>query len=228
MSQYTIIFAKEGFKTSIWNFDSDQVELITGMFAAGNGILSDINYPRYDTLFKPTGQTNSICVVDSCRNTLSGLSFCTLDTRSTADTSVLTDKDPNAKYYFTTNFDISIFRKATYVLEDDIPERSINQLTNNEYGIWVKSDIKYQYDLYVCKTPYWYQGFLSLCESFQVNYKDYMYGLAFDAYGVLYSFNNEVYTIANTAIDVPDLNDVEEEEADNEKIINPYSDNIDD
>ena len=131
------------------------------------------------------------------------------------------DKDPLANYYFTTNINISNMQKAKYISEDDIASNSIGQLNNNEYGIWTKSDIKYQYDLYVCQTPYFYQGFLSICEQFQVNFQDYIYGQAYDKYGVIYSLNNYVFPYDTSAIDVPDLNDIEEEEEGDENVIKP-------
>ena len=79
MEQYIIIFAKEGFETPIWTFTDTNVERILGMFAAGNGIVSDLNYDLdYERSNLKMGNKDVGCEMVSCRITLEGknTSYC--------------------------------------------------------------------------------------------------------------------------------------------------------
>jgi hypothetical protein len=85
----------------------------------------------------------------------------------------------------------------------------------------MKSSKRFLYNLYGFETAYFFQGIISACHAFGVDFRDYIYGLAFDAQGTQYTLYDYVISPYQIAYTVDDLSDVEEEEADDENIIEP-------
>ena len=73
------------------------------------------------------------------------------------------------------------------------------------------------------KTTKFFQGIFSICDRFNIDYRDCIYGIPFDQFGKKYTFDGYNLLIYQVAQDAPDLSDVEEEEKDDENIIDPFS-----
>ncbi len=128
----------------------------------------------------------------------------------------------NAEYFLDTDADVSDFRSAHNVIEDDIFRESGGKLTDGEYGIWSRGSRRGVFDLYRFRTNSFFQGLVSICHKFQVDFRNYIFGLPFDGYGNLYTLEDYIMVPFQVAQDAPDLNDIEEEEYDNENIIQSY------
>jgi len=126
---------------------------------------------------------------------------------------------PQVRYNLDTNADVSSYRLVHQADEDEVFKQSENRLKEKEYGIWVKSSGAYTYDLYAFKTNSFFQGFISLCNAFQVDFRNYIFGLPFDGKGNQYALDGYVMTYNQKSEDTYDLDDVEEEEHDNENLI---------
>jgi hypothetical protein len=171
-SSYKIFLGESILDKIIWNFDTDNIELLAGMLAAGTGILEDFN-----------------------------------------------QRDKTKNYYIDSDGDVSSFRIMANVQEDFIKNNSNGHLQEGEYGIWLKGSTKFHYSLYKFTSNYFFQGIISICNTFDVDFRYYIYGFPFDSYGNLHSLSG--YTMATNRIsrDVPDLDDIEEDEAYDENII---------
>jgi hypothetical protein len=127
----------------------------------------------------------------------------------------------NVSYYVDSDTDVSSFRKVRDLPEDKISTESCGVLNEGEYGIWMKGTRRFYYNLYVFKTNSFFQGIISMCHAFDVDFRNYIYGYPFDSIGNQYALADYVMTPYLIAIDVPDLDDIEEEERDDENIIQP-------
>jgi hypothetical protein len=127
----------------------------------------------------------------------------------------------NKGYYMTTNVDVSKYRLLREIEHDNIQMASKDKLYDDEYGMWIKSNIEPYYNLYKFNTNYFFQGVISMCNTFSVDFFDYIYGFPFDGYGNLYALSGYNMTSYLVVQDVFDLDDVEEEEKDDENIIQP-------
>jgi hypothetical protein len=128
----------------------------------------------------------------------------------------------NINYFLDTDVDVSNFRVVRDIIEDDIFHESGGKLVDEEYGIWLRGTKRGIYDLYRFRTNSFFQGLVSICHKFQVDFRNYIYGLPFDGYGNLYTLEDYIMAPFQVVQDAPDLNDIEEEEYDNENIIQPY------
>jgi len=132
------------------------------------------------------------------------------------------NKKMGKEYYMTTNEDISDYRLLRDIEFDDIKFISKDKLYEGEYGIWIKSNVDTYFNLYRFNTNYFFQGLISICTFFSVDFRNYLYGYPFDGYGNLYSLSGYIMTPYMIVQDVHDLDDVEEEEKDDENIIEPF------
>lgn len=130
-------------------------------------------------------------------------------------------------YYLDSDADVSDFRLSNGISEEDLNENSIDKLSPNQYGIWMNSSQRFKYNLYGFRTPRFLQGVITICNNFGVDFRNYVYGLPFDMYGNLEVLSGYVMNPYQYAQDAPDLNDIEEEEADDENITDPWSDKDD-
>lgn len=130
----------------------------------------------------------------------------------------INDNDNNLvkkEYYLDTDFDISSFRVNQYTTAKDI-ELYNGSIKPNYYGIWLKSNVPYHYDLYTFKTINFFNGILKICNMLNVDVRKYIYGSPFDYLGREYID----FSIKEIAMDVPDRQyEIDEEEHDNENVI---------
>jgi len=132
------------------------------------------------------------------------------------DTNYINDK---TQYYVDSNADVSSFRIVDSIREEDINSNLCGKLLPGQRGIWLHSGTRFYYSLYGFRTAYFFQGIISICNSFGVDFRNYIYGLPFDGEGNQYALSDYVMVPFQLVQDAPDLDDVEEEEADNENII---------
>jgi len=119
------------------------------------------------------------------------------------------------EYYLDTDVDISKFRVKQYVTNDDIQLYNSN-IKPEHYGIWLKSNVPFHYDLYTFKTVDFFDGILKICDMLNVDFRKYIYKSPFDYLGREY-LNLSVKEIA---FEVPDRQyEIEEEERGNENVI---------
>lgn len=127
-----------------------------------------------------------------------------------------TNKNSTKKeYYLDTDIDISEFRLEKYITSDDISLYAGN-IKPNHYGIWLRSDVPFHYNLYTFNTINFLDGIIKISEMLNVDPREYIYGSPFD-----YRGNELIDTkIDEIAIDVPDRYDeILEEQKDNENVI---------
>lgn len=132
----------------------------------------------------------------------------------------LNNEDNNTQiFYLDSDADVSSFRLISDIFEEDVRPNTLNKLIDGQYGIWLKGSKPYHYNLYAFKTNNFFQGIVSICNAFQVDFRNYIYGFPFDKYGNQYSLSDYVMAPYQITQDAPDLDDIEEEERDNENII---------
>jgi hypothetical protein len=59
------------------------------------------------------------------------------------------------------------------------PEQNWARPRENEYGWWIGPRPSPEYILYSFPDAYFIQGFISMCDAFRVDFRDYVYGLPF-------------------------------------------------
>lgn len=124
-------------------------------------------------------------------------------------------KSVKKEYYLDTDLDISKFRIKQYVTTKDIDLYN-SGVKPEYYGIWLKSDIPFHYNLYTFKTINFFNGVLKICEMLNVDLRKYMYGSPFDYLGKEYID----FSIKEIALDVPDRQyEITEEQRGNENVI---------
>jgi hypothetical protein len=139
-----------------------------------------------------------------------------------------------ATYYIDSNADVSHFRLVNSIPEERIPENTCGKIACNngtcnvlgcpepgQYGLWMNSGKRFYYSLYAFRKPSFIQGVISICNTFKVDFRNYIFGLPFDGNGNQYALGDYIMTPYQIAQDAPDLYDIEEEEEDNENIIQP-------
>lgn len=137
-------------------------------------------------------------------------------------------------YYIDSDADVSNFRLVNSIPEEEIPGNTCGKIACSngtcnvlgcpepgQYGIWMNSGKKFHYSLYAFRKASFFQGIVTICNAFGVDFRDYIFGLPFDAEGNQYALSGYVMTSYQIGQDAPDLNDVEEEEKDDENIIEP-------
>lgn len=136
----------------------------------------------------------------------------------------LNDERKDTFYYVDSDTDVSEFR-----LLDNIPETSITNntcgiLSQGQYGLWMHSGQRFNYSLYGFRRPAFFQGIISICHSFGVDFRNYIFGMPFDGNGNQYSLSDYVMVSYQIGQDAPDLTDIEQEEEDDENVIDPWAD----
>lgn len=127
-------------------------------------------------------------------------------------------------YYLDSDADVSSFRLANAIPEELINDNTCGRLSEGQYGIWMHSGERFKYSMYGFRKPSFFQGIISICNGFGVDFRNYLFGIPFDGYGNQYSLNGYVMVPYQIGQDAPDLDDIEEEEASDENIINPWAD----
>lgn len=127
------------------------------------------------------------------------------------------------QYYMDTDTDVSEFRLADNIHETRLQSVSGNKLHENEYGIWLKGRKQFVYSLYRFTSSKFFQGIVSICDTFQVDFRNYIYGFPFDKYGNQYALSNYVMAPYQIGTDTVDIDDIEEEEEYDENINEPLA-----
>lgn len=99
-------------------------------------------------------------------------------------------------------------------------QEEIKMIGVEDYGVWIKSYDKYFYNMYRFKSYYFFQGILTVCNAYGIDFRDYIYGYMFDKNGEQFVLNgyNMIPSTISTDIDETEIND---EDIDNEKISVP-------
>ena len=111
----------------------------------------------------------------------------------------------DTEYLIDTDLDLSKFRQVRYS-----PENKISKISKLrfKYGIWLKSIDNYTYSLYSFNTNKFFQGIISMCVSFKMGFRPYMYGFPFDRNGVPHVLSgyvmNEDWRFGVVALDSDD------------------------
>ena len=137
---------------------------------------------------------------------------------------IIADLHLNANYsHYTveTNADISYYRALSDVPEENVNTESCGILQPGEYGMWSRGQYFGYYNLFRFTGATFVQGFVSMGTAFRADFRNYMYGIIFDSNMKKHVLAGYIFSPYRIAIDVPDLNDVDEEEADDENIIEP-------
>lgn len=134
------------------------------------------------------------------------------------------NRSPKKEYYLDTDLDISNFVVQQYVTNKETILYNGN-IKPGYYGIWLKSNMRFHYDLYTFKTVNFFKGILKICGMLNVDYRNYISSSPFDYFGRQYID----FSIKEIGFDVPDRQyEIAEEERDNENVIQLLHDDRDD
>jgi len=125
--------------------------------------------------------------------------------------------------YYNVDSDVDV---SKYRVLSDIPEENIRLdsiIPAGYYGIWLKGSKRFHYSLYIFRTNTFFQGIITICSTFEVDFRNYIYGFPFDKYGTQYALSGYIMAQYQYAIDAPDIDDIEQEEEDNETINEPLA-----
>lgn len=120
------------------------------------------------------------------------------------------------EYNLDSNTDVSEFRLLHNIAEENVYKQSGGKLVDGEYGVWIRGRARGLYDLYHFRTNSFFQGIVSICHKFHVDFRNYIFGLPFDKYGNQYTLEDYIMVPFQVVQDAPDLEDVDEEEYDDE------------
>ena len=132
-------------------------------------------------------------------------------------------ENKSGRHYIDSDVDVSEFRISNDIIEDKIMINTCGVLENGEYGLWMKGNRRPYYNLYRFHTSSFFQGIITICNSFGVDFRNYIYGFPFDGHGNQYALGNYVMAQNQITQDAPDLDDIEDEERDDENIIEPLA-----
>jgi hypothetical protein len=125
-------------------------------------------------------------------------------------------------YRLDTNTDLSEYRQIKNVTEEDSNQLFLSVKLRNIYGVWFKSSDRFRYDLYTFGSNKFFQGVVSMCVNFNVDFRSYIYKFPFDSNGSEYVLSgyqgNQDYRLGVIAIE---LSDTEEERRDDESVLIP-------
>jgi hypothetical protein len=135
---------------------------------------------------------------------------------------ILVDLPDGKNYEFRTDRDLSPYRLVSNM---EMEQTTINAWTRFEPGqiaVWLRGSQRYRYSLYVFPpVSTFFQGLISMCNSYQVDFRNYLLGLPFDNQGRAYTLNGYDMIPYRIAQSVKESDDVEEEEKDDENILEP-------
>lgn len=175
MSTYTVSIS-DNKGNIIWNQLVEDLDLLSGMLAAGIKIISILNKKHEYTIYS--------------------------------------------------NIDVSSHRIESYFEKEDIITYTNDKLSEGEYGLWVASDVENQYHLYKFTLPVFFKGIIYMCESFKVDYKDYIFSTPFDYMDNKYEFTGYYMLDYNGYItNIPSVPESQEDEPDkdDENLLYPFN-----
>ena len=127
----------------------------------------------------------------------------------------------NQKFRLDHNVDIDDIIPVTRVSENEIPLLT-GLIPKNHFGLWVKSDRRFLYDLYIFTTPEFIRGVISMCHNFHVDFRDVIFDLPLDSTDIKYDLEGYDLVTVHKVYDVPDDDDIDLDELDDENIHDPY------
>jgi hypothetical protein len=122
-------------------------------------------------------------------------------------TEILNYKHRPKLFYLTSTADVSKYRVEQEIEEGEMSSHMIGRLKEGQYGIWCASAKGFRYNLYAFTTPSFFQGLVSVCDNFNVDFRTIIYGQIFDMYGNQYILEDYLMTDYQLAMDVPDSDD---------------------
>lgn len=138
-----------------------------------------------------------------------------------AITKEINDRETNKDYLIDSDEDVSNYRILVDVLEDYLTVSTINKIEGDEFGVWLASNKRFTYSLYRFRTNTFFQGIISICSTFNVDFRNYLFGYPFDKEYNQYALSGYIMAPYTDAYDVPDMDDYEEDEQDDENILEP-------
>lgn len=145
--------------------------------------------------------------------------------------SEINSKNGGLKYFFTCSEDVSHYRLLHNIHENEIKHNQCGvecgihnkcELLDDEYAIWIKGSSNFRYNLFKFSSSDFFQGLISLCQNFEVDFRDYLYGVPFNMRNESYVLEEYIMMPFIMSYDVPDTLDNEEEEMDDENILSPF------
>lgn len=128
----------------------------------------------------------------------------------------------NEDLYIDSSGDVSSYRILHLIPEENaMVSKVVRTIRPGFYGIWMPSGRPFFYHLYTFRLASFFQGIVSICQTFQVDYRDYVYKLPFDSSGTDFTFKGYELSAYDLVVDAVELDDVEDEEYDNENLIEP-------
>jgi len=89
------------------------------------------------------------------------------------------------------------------------------------YGLWIKNDHNALYNLYTFNKSSFIQGVLSICNYFKYDFRDIIYGFPFNKFHEQFGMSNYLLISSSVIVNIPDLNDIDDENMDNENFLEP-------
>lgn len=112
-----------------------------------------------------------------------------------------------------------------YLKHPDIREDQIRQKSSVDkgyYGLWLKSDRDYCYNLYTFSSHHFVQGVISFALACEVDFRDYLYGVIFNHNHELYFPSNYENLFVSNSIDYVQYDlDTDLYDMDDENILAP-------
>jgi len=120
--------------------------------------------------------------------------------------------------YIDSDVDVSSYRLLKDVEKMDMVT---GKLEEKHLAIWMQGSKRAHFNLFTFSSPSFLQGIISICTTFQVDFRNYVYGLPYDKKGNYYKLLGYSFPQYQIAEDAPDFDDYEEDESRDENIIVP-------
>jgi len=129
------------------------------------------------------------------------------------------NSEEKVEYYFDSNVDLSKYRLAENIPEDEIKNNNVI-LNPNTFGVWLKGNSRFSYNLFTFNNDKFFQGIMSICKTFNVDFRTAIYGYPFDYLGEKYDVEGNTIMKPEIAVWAPSaISDMREEQYGNENVI---------
>lgn len=129
------------------------------------------------------------------------------------------NKNNPLEYYLDSTADVSFYRLIKDIPEANVAINTPGRIKPGQCGIWLKGSRRFFYSLYVFETNSFFQGIITMCNAFQVDFRSYIYDYPFDYLNTQYTLEGYIMPQRQIAEDALDLDDVDDEARDNENLI---------
>lgn len=114
------------------------------------------------------------------------------------------------------------YRLKRHLREEDI-KSTVLQLLPTNIVQWIRNQNEFFYDAYTFTTLSFMQGVFTILNYFNADYRNYLYGMPYDGSLRILEIPEYGLVAPNITIsDVPNIDDIEEEEVDDENIISGF------